>query len=170
MTPQAATAIPFKAGDEAWLLARGIPSDLIEHMIEIGAFVVEGERDGNRNSTPSLKSEQRTPRQQVMVCQRCNRAIPTDANCCPYCAHPVSIPAAAKTPKKVSRKASNVGDPATRTQGGAAGITSQAVPIPLTTSQIAHMRASVPEVSIFDQMIAEGVIVEQNGDQKENRQ
>jgi hypothetical protein len=49
MTPQAAIAIPFKVGDDEWLLARGIPGDVIEHLKETGIYAVEGEQNANRN-------------------------------------------------------------------------------------------------------------------------
>ncbi len=179
MTPQAATA-PFLVRQSTvdWCLT--VLPDMawrIEELKKNGEIVVidEVKKNANRNS-PSLKSEQRTPRQQVMVCQRCNRAIPTDANCCPYCAHPVSIPAiAAKAPKKVSRKASAAGDPATRTQGVSAGMTPQAAPALLVATPTAYARALeiAPDLEpVWIKMIQEGmiVIVEQKGDQKENRQ
>jgi hypothetical protein len=42
-----------------------------------------------------IDDENLNPRKD-MICQRCNRTIPVDANYCPYCAHPViSTPAEA---------------------------------------------------------------------------
>ncbi|MDD3136303.1 MAG: hypothetical protein PHF57_04280 [Methanoregula sp.] len=113
MTPQAATALAITPSVVDWL-KQIVPVGDVEQMIKDGDYIVveRVKKNANRTSTPSLKSEQRTPRQQAMICQRCNRTIPTDANYCPYCAHPVSIPAAAaKTPNKVSRKASTAPRP-----------------------------------------------------------